>query len=541
MRPERIMIKYLLSLIFTLTCIIHTQAQEKPRLVVGIVVDQMRMDYIYRFQHRFGNDGFRRLIREGYTLDNAHYNYVPTSTGPGHTSVYTGTTPANHGVIGNSWYDKFIDKNVYCAGDENYNTVGADDDNGQMSPHRMLTTTFTDQLRLALPESKVIGISIKDRGAIFPAGHLGLAYWYDPSSGDFITSDYYHSELPKWVERFNKRRFPVKYMRQTWKTLEPINTYEASGPDESPYEQGLLGKTTFPYDLSKSDDKSFGLLNSTPFGNDLLTELAITAIEEEKLGQDDERTDVLAVSFSSTDYIGHNFGPRSVEVEDTYLRLDQNIAQLLRTLDDEVGPGNYTVFLTADHGVADVPKYLMDQSVPAGYLQGNLEVNEYLTAQLGEGNWVRNVSFGQIFLNHELFEEKNISISETCNKLVTYLLKKDGIGYAWTADNLMRSSFDEQGIKGLFVRGYNLERSGDVAFSLEPGWLWSSNERGTSHGSAFNYDTHVPVIFFGKNVRQGRTAIYHTITDIAPTISAILSITLPNGATGEVLEEVIQR
>ncbi len=535
------MFRNLLSVFIAITLVSQLHAQEKPRLVVGIVVDQMRMDYIYRFQDRFGNDGFRRLMSEGYTFDNAHYNYVPTSTGPGHTSVYTGTTPANHGVIGNSWYDKENDAWVYCAGDQNYNTVGADDDDGKMSPHRMLTTTFTDQLRLASPESKVIGISIKDRGAIFPAGHLGKAYWYDGSTGDFITSDYYHQELPKWVERFNNRKLPVKYMRQTWKTLEPLSTYEASGPDESPYEIGLLGKTTFPYDLSKSESNSFGLVPSTPFGNDLLTELALTAINEEELGQDDERIDVLAISFSSTDYIGHNFGPRSVEVEDTYLRLDLNIATLLKELDEKVGKGNYTVFLTADHGVADVPKYLMDQSVPAGYLREDPGVKEYLSEILGDGEWVKNISSGQIFLNHELFETTGKSISETREKIAAFLLEKEGIGYAYTANDLITSSFDEKGIKGQFVRGFNLKRSGDVLFGLEAGWLASSRDQGSSHGSPFNYDTHVPVIFFGKNIRQGRSANYRTVTDIAPTISAILSITIPNGATGNALEEVIQR
>jgi len=292
--------------------------------------------------------------------------------------------------------------------------------------------------------------------------------------------------------------------------------------------------------LSKSGGDGYGMIPATPYGNDILADLAIEAIDETELGRD-EHTDVLAISFSSTDYVGHNFGPRSVEIEDTYLRLDRNIAAILDELDDRVGRGNYTVFLTADHGVADVPKYLMDNHVPAGYFRtnGGAVLMEFMTDQFGEGAWIRNISNYQVFLNRDLILEKGLDLAQVRARIATAMLKTDGIAATFTAEQLIGSGFDEAGIKGMYVRGYNHKRSGDVAFSLEPGWLASGQDTGTSHGSAYKYDTHVPMIFFGKGIRQGKSFDYHTITDIAPTISGLLNITVPDAATGDMLGEVI--
>jgi predicted AlkP superfamily pyrophosphatase or phosphodiesterase len=519
---------------------ISLQAQDNPRLIVGITVDQMRMDYIYRFAHRFGDDGFKRLMREGYTFHNAHFNYVPTSTAPGHASIYTGTTPAYHGIVGNSWFDQQLNETVYCAYDGDYESVGTENDNGKMSPHQLLATTFTDQLLLHSSQSKVIGISIKDRGAVFPAGHLGKAYWYDAETGNFISSTYYHEEdLPRWVNQFNRQELSAKFTEEVWETAEPIETYTASGPDESPYEGGLLGKRTFPYDLSQVE--GYAILPSTPFGNDILTALAIHALEKADMG-DDEYADVLSVSYSSPDYIGHNFGPRSVEVEDTYIRLDRNIAELLSKLDEEIGQGNYTVFLTADHAVSDVPKYLMDNNMPGGYFRLDLQtaLQAWFEKWLGEGAWIRNISNYQVFLNRDLLNEKQIDLAEVRARTASFLLGFDGIAATYTAEELISGSYTDGGFKGLYIRGYSQKRSGDVAFAFEPGWLASGRDFGTSHGSGYKYDTHVPMIFFGNGVRAGRSYQYHTITDIAPTMSGILGITVPNAATGEILEEVFE-
>ncbi|HEY5823458.1 MAG TPA: alkaline phosphatase family protein, partial [Cyclobacteriaceae bacterium] len=344
---------------------LFAQTADRPKLVVGIVVDQMRQEYLYRFDSKFGKGGFKRIIGDGFMLKNAHYNYVPTETGPGHASVYTGTTPAIHGIVANEWYDRALKKEVNCVSDDKQKTIGSESKAGEISPWRNLATTITDELELATQRrAKVIGISIKDRGAVLPAGHIpDGAYWYDPLNGNFITSTYYKAALPVWVDEFNKLKLPFKYLNQEWKTLLPIDQYKESGIDDSPYEGKFKGKerATFPYNLKelRTTNSPYDLVTVTPFGNDLLAEFATAALEGEELGKDDI-TDFLAISFSSTDKIGHFMGPNAVEVEDTYLRLDRTLEDLLNTLDSKVGKGNYTVFLTADHGVAEVPQYMTD-------------------------------------------------------------------------------------------------------------------------------------------------------------------------------------
>lgn len=498
-------------------------------------MDQMRQEYIYRFQERFGDDGFNKLINDGFMFRNAHFNYVPTFTAPGHASVYTGTTPGIHGIIGNNWYDKISERVIYCASDKTEETVGSETDNGKMSPRNLLTTTITDELKLFTQmRSKTVGISIKDRGAIFPAGHLGQAYWYDGKSGNFITSTYYADELPSWVKKFNKRKLPEKYLSGKWETLYDISTYTASGPDKTSYErepskgQGAV----FPYDFSE-DKQNYGRISSTPFGNDIVLEMALATLEGEQLGTG-EVTDFLSVSFSSTDYIGHQFGPNSVEIEDTYLRLDKNIARLLSELDNKVGKGNYLVFLTADHAVADVPQYMIDNKVPAGYFRVNLkeEVTQALNDRYAEAEWVENVSNFQIFLNHDVINEQKVQLHEVQEFVAHYIMKYDGIAESYPAYAISRMNYDAGGIKGLLVRGYHQKRSGDILYSHQPGWFPSSSNVGTTHGSAFTYDTHVPMVWYGSGIRKGESIKYHTITDIAPTISVFLEMKLPNGAFG---------
>ncbi|MEX2336442.1 MAG: alkaline phosphatase PafA [Fulvivirga sp.] len=518
--------------------------EKKPRLIVGIVVDQMRQEYLYRFQERFGDDGFKKLINDGFMFKNAHFNYVPTYTGPGHASVYTGTTPGVHGIISNNWYDKVSGKSIYCASDETEQTVGSTSDNGQMSPRNLLTTTITDELRLSTQmRSKTIGVSLKDRGAIFPAGHLGDAYWYDTKTGDFITSTYYTEELPAWVKKFNKRRLAEKYLSGKWETLYDIKTYTASGPDKSPYEGKVAGghEAVFPYDLSEHK-KKFGRISSTPFGNDLVKDMALATLEAEQLGKGDE-TDFLSVSFSSTDYVGHHFGPNSVELEDTYLRLDKNIATIIDAMDDQVGKGNYVIFLTADHAVADVPQYLMDNNVPAGYFQINLpkDVTQALNERYGESEWVENVSNFQIFLNHDVVAEKKLLLHDVQEFVAEFIMKYDGIAESYPAYAIGRMDYNTKGIKGLLARGYHQKRSGDILYSHQPGWFPSSNNTGSTHGSAFTYDTNVPMLWYGAGIKSGESVKFHPITDIAPTISAMLEMKMPNGAIGgNPLEELFE-
>lgn len=531
----------LLALILNLGAVAEGQT-EKPKLVVGVIVDQMRQEYLSRFESRFGEDGFNKLTRDGYTFKNAHFNYVPTYTAPGHASVYTGSTPGIHGIIGNNWYNKELKDMVYCTDDKTQRTVGSSSTRGEMSPHYLLSTTITDELRLfTKKQSKVVGVSIKDRGAIFPAGHLGEAYWYDKETGDFITSTYYKEKLPAWVERFNSKKRADHYLSQVWEPLYDIKTYTASDPDKSKYEMPIGDReAVFPYDLSKNKD-NYESLAATPFGNDILAELALAAIEGEKLGKG-EYTDFLAVSFSSTDYIGHDFGPYSVELEDTYLRLDKNIAQLIATLDQKVGKGNYVMFLTADHAVAEVPQYLIDNKMPAGYFTEDVEkkVEEVLSSKYGEGDWVENFSNLQVFFNRALMLEKKVPLHEVQEFVAHYLMQLDGVAESYPAYAINWMDYGAEGIKGLLARGYHQKRSGDVLFSLQPGWFRSWDKTGTTHHSAFTYDTHVPMLWYGTGIKKGESYQYHPVTDIAPTLSMMLGIKLPSAATGQPILELLE-
>lgn len=533
---------------------VSSVAQNRPKLVVGVVVDQMRQEYLYRYQGKFGDGGFRRLMKDGFMLTNAHYNYVPTYTGPGHASVYTGTTPAFHGIIGNDWWDKGLRKTVNCVEDDRQTPVGTVDGNGDVSPWRLQSTTITDELKLFFQKrSKIIGISLKDRGAVLPAGHLANgAYWFDSKSGKFISSTYYQTQLPAWAEKFNAQKIADGLLNQVWNTKLPIEQYTESGPDDSPYERILKGKDkpVFPYDLKtlRTLNGNFDLISSTPMGNDIVELFAESALSGEELGKDDI-TDFLAVSFSSTDIIGHAMGPNSVEIEDTYIRLDKNIADLLTTLDNSVGKGNYLLFLTADHAVVDVPQSLVDLHVPAGNgTDGNAlktELNNHLHSYFPGKDLVESVSNNQVFFNSSLFGSDpkiaGVELLIATEMTMAYLQAKEGIAQVYSRSVLRQSDYKEGGVKGMIVRGYHSRRSGDIAFEWEPGWVAGGGKQGTTHGSPYSYDTHVPVIFFGKQVAPGTSSLYHPITDIAPTLSVLLGIKFPSACTGQPVSEMIDR
>ena len=523
---------------------ISTDPGQKPKLVVGIVVDQMRQEYLLRFYDQFGEGGFKRLMNEGFMARNAHYNYIPTYTGPGHASVYTGTTPATHGIIANDWYSRDLKRTVYCAEDTTVAAVGGSEGAGQISPENMLSTTITDQLKMSTQgQAKVIGISIKDRGSALPAGHRADgAYWYDGSTGEMMTSTFYMDELPEWVKQFNGQKLPAKYLSQTWSPLLPIEQYTASAADASDYEVGFADQEVFPYDLGEinKNSNSFGLLSTTPFGNTLVLDFAKAALDAEQMGQD-EITDFLAVSFSSTDYIGHNFGAQSKELEDTYLRLDRELAEFFELLDEQVGENEYLVFLTADHAVVDVPKLLVDAKMPGGYLEiskiGNI-INQGMQAKYGEGKWIEYAG-SQIILNHDLIAEKGEDMRQMQQYVADRLLDFRGIKETYTAANMRENEYT-RGQRQLLQMGYNFQRSGDVLFVTEPGYLNSSRYQGTSHGTGYNYDTHVPMLFYGWNIKPGSNVKYQAITDIAPTVAMLLNIALPDGATGQPVEEVFE-
>jgi predicted AlkP superfamily pyrophosphatase or phosphodiesterase len=516
-----------------------------PKLVVGIVVDQMRYDYLTRFYSKFGDGGFKRMMSEGFNCKNNHFNYIPTYTGPGHTSIYTGTTPKYHGIIGNNWYDKEIKKSVYCAGDDSVESVGTSATSGKMSPHRMKTTTFADENRLFTQmRGKTIGISIKDRGAILPAGHTAnAAYWFHgKNEGNWVSSTFYMNELPKWVKEFNTSETAESYFR-VWNTLYDIDTYTESGSDLNAFEGGFKGKETaiFPYDLGTLKDQNggFDILKATAYGNSLTADFAIAAINGEQLGQDNI-TDVLAVSFSSTDYIGHNFGVNSKEVEDAYIRLDKDLERLFNTLDVKVGKGEYTVFLTADHGAVNVPSYLQSVKIPAGYLNNSetkKRFNTFMTDTFGASDLVETVSNSQVFLNREKIKFLGLNLSQVQDAIVNELIGYKNIDKVYSATTMSTVDFTS-GIEELLQNGFNQKRSGDVIIINDPAFT-SYRKTGSTHGSGLKYDTHVPLLFFGKGINHGETLQKTVITDIAPTISALLGISFPNGATGEPLEFVL--
>ena len=517
-----------------------------PKLVVGIVVDQMRYDYLTRFWNHYEDGGFKRLVTEGFNCKNNHFNYAPTSTGPGHTSVYTGATPSRHGVIGNNWYDKVNDEEVYCASDTTYESVGTTTDAGKMSPHRMNITTITDELRLHTQmRGKTIAIALKDRGAVLPGGHTAnAAYWFHGAdAGHWVTSSYYMDELPKWVNDWNASD-KVKAYKKSWTTLKDISTYLESGLDKNNYEGLFKTETapTFPHNTAEMLNKNgdFEILKATPYGNSITTDFALEALEKESLGAD-KVTDFLAISYSSTDYVGHKYGVNSKEVQDTYIRLDRDLKRLFDTLDKKVGEDEYTVFLTADHGAVDVPAYLKDKKIPAGYIDfGVIETkfNEFLKYTFGTTDIVKNFSNYQYFLDHKIIKNIDMDLEDAQELIAKELLTYDGVDQVFTGHQMWNNHYTS-GIPYILQNGYNQKRSGDILIVLKPGVI-DYSKTGSTHGSPQIYDTHVPLLFYGKGIQRGSTVERTEIPDIAPTISALLGISFPNGATGKPIAKVLE-
>jgi predicted AlkP superfamily pyrophosphatase or phosphodiesterase len=525
-------------LIISIELNIFPQDNTAPNLVVGIVVDQMRYDYTTRFYNHFGNDGLKRLLNEGTSFTYAHYNYVPTVTGPGHASIYTGTTPFHHGIINNTWFEKSENKEVYCTEDISVHGVGTDSNAGNNSPKRLLTTTITDQLKIATSgKAKVISISIKDRGAILPGGQSAdAAYWYDHSSGKFITSTYYMDKLPQWVEDFNNRKLPDNYLSKSWELSLPISEYSISTEDETPYEEDVFseGKVSFPHSFKNlNSNNKYGKLISTPFGNQLLIELAKTAVENEKLGKN-SFTDFLAISFSSPDYIGHAYGPNSVEVQDLYIKFDKQIAELLNYLDASVGKRKYLLFLTSDHAVAENIDFLKKLHIRSGMLNPQKSIDSlknYLKRNYGDENIFEAVYGKQIYLNKDVILQKKLRVSEIRQAVKDYLYTLPEISQVFTRDDLEKETAHRNS-PNLILNGFNFFRSGDLVFELQPNYLAYYSGKGTTHSTKYSYDTHVPIIFYGWHIPVQKINDPVYAIDIAPTISDLLGITEPNACIG---------
>ena len=532
-------------LLFALFTIVILNAQKRPKLVVGIVVDQMKMEYLYRFQDDFSATGFRRLMNDGYVFSNTHFNYMPTYTGPGHASIYTGTTPSVHGIVGNDWFNRSTGKEMYCTDDENVKTVGdGNKKEGEMSPKNLQSTTITDELKLSTNfKSKVIGISLKDRGAILPAGHFAdWAFWYS-KTGNFISSSFYGEKLPDWVNTFNNEKRYADYLNQNWNLLKPIETYNESLLDDNPYEGKLYGSKTpvFPYNLKEMYQKNdAGVLRSTPFGNNFLADFAMKTIENEAMGKD-EITDFLAISFSSTDYVGHILGPRSIELQDTYLRLDQTMSELLNYLDKNVGKDNYLLFLTADHAGAENVNYLKDKK----YNVKNISPKDIVTNLKKFSNdtygidLILDYSNFNLFFDREKMKSKNLELTKVKSDFKAFLIQQEYVKRVYTEEEITASTGNDFYLN-FINKGYDVAQNGDLVILDKPGFI-EYQGTGTSHGTPYSYDSHVPLIFYGWNIPKGETADRKVITEIAPTLSQKLKIPFPNGTESEVLLEILDK
>ena len=490
------------------TIVAHTDFNERPKLVVGIVVDQMRWDYLSRYYDKFQDDGFKRLITKGYSCDNCLINYLPTITAIGHTSVYTGSTPALHGICGN---DFFIDDDpVYCCGDKTVDPVGTDSrKRGCMSPRNLLATTIGDQIRLHTDfQSKVVGVSYKDRAAILPAGRsANHAYWLDKDNGQFITSTYYRTELPEWAKAYNNELKKNKEM----KSLEDV---------------GL-----------------------SPLCGQITTDMAIAALKGEQLGKGDV-TDMLCVSYSQTDVIGHKYGTRGEHTDEAYLELDKDIARLLKALDEQVGEGNYLLFLTADHGGAHNYQFMIDHKLNGGawkmtdpVLNDNLD--SYLKEKFGaavDRSIINGINSYRIYLNHGKIKSLGLDLQQVKDALVDYCHQVPHVQFVIDFEKVNTCSVPDI-LRSRALLGYHPHRSGDLLIVLEAGFYefgkWSS-PIGTTHGEWNPYDAHIPLLFYGWKVEHGSTGREVHITDIAPTVTQMLHIQQPNACVGEPITEIVK-
>ena len=501
--------KILLSVLCCLTYATawaQPQFGESPKLLVGIVVDQMRWDYLSRYYNQFSPDGFRRLIDDGFTCNNCYINYLPTVTAIGHTSIYTGSTPALHGICGNSF---FMDgTKVYCTDDSTVSTVGTDSKKkGQMSPRNMLATTIGDQLRLHTDfRSKVIGISYKDRAAILPAGHsANAAYWLDVKGKQFITSTYYMNALPDWAKQVNKQ---LKQSRELKKITDDVGLYPLCGT--------------------------------------ITTDMAIAALEGEQLGKGDQ-TDMLCVSYSQTDVIGHKWGTRGEHTDAAYLQLDKDLSRLMKALDNQVGKGNYLLFLTADHGAAHNFQYMQDHKLPAGkWLNQDMRdsVETYIAAKLGNKlPVVLGEQDYRFFLDRQGIARQGLDYDEVKRLAMERLQQLPNVQFVVDYANASLQTLPSV-IRERAVMGYHPRRSGDILVVVNPGYYSynkGSSPVGTTHGEWNPYDAHIPLLFYGWKVAHGATSAEVHITDIAPTICQMLHIQQPNACVGEPIVEVIER
>jgi len=520
---------------------------EKPKLIVEIIVCQMRYDYIHRYWDKFGEGGFKLLVNEGAFCKNSRFNYLLTQSYPGLATISTGSNPMVHGIISNKWYSKVDGKEVDAVADDKMNTIGGSFFSGKFSPKNITTSTFGDELSLYDPLSKVIGVSLDPGSSILITGHNPTgAYWFDAEKGNWVSSSFYMSNLPSWADTFNTKKFAAMYANREWNASKPISSYDEADTNKvkaPEVKKKLADKLKSMWDgviLKKSPTLSYASLLETPYGNLLSKDFAIASIVGENLGAD-EHTDFIAITFSAMRNIGFKYGPQSLEVEDTYLKLDKELAHFLAFLNGTVGRENVLVVLTSDQGIGSTPTYLEKSRIPTGTfdpLKAMALLGSYLKAVYGQGNWIVAYHEKQIYLNQRLIDDSNLKLSDFQQKVADFMLEFSGVSNAITGSTLRNSSFTS-GIFEKFQNSYNQRRSGDIIINLEPGWV-ESNGGVTSGNSSYNYDVHVPLIWYGWKVKRRSILTPVSMTDISPTLSTLLGITWPNGATGNPIKELIE-
>ncbi len=512
----------------------NQKATKSPKLIVGMMVDQMRWDFIYRYQHRYGEGGFKRILREGFTNEDAHIPYAQTVTAVGHACVYTGSVPALNGIMGNEWYDRRLKRSVYCVEDDSVQVVGGKGNFGPMSPRNLQSTSIADELNLATNfRSKIVGVALKDRGSILPAGRSGNAYWYESTSGNFITSTWYMNNLPNWAASFNSRKVVDSLYDLPWSLSYPFESYVQSDQRNPSYT-----KNPFPRNFSSNKGKSYAAIATTPWGNTLTMAFSIAAIEGEQLGID-SIPDLLAISLSTPDYIGHSVGPNSVEIEDVYIKLDRELANFFTYLDKKVGKGQYLFFLTADHGVAHVPAYMQSHNLPAKAMRSNKNAEQATMKKFGLSRLVEATANHQVYLDRHYLDSMKADYEAVKRFYIDRINEDPDVLFAFDNVAIAHVNLPAE-YREMFQKGYNRELAGDVQVVHRPGYIYSSNPAGTTHGSMYPYDSHIPLLWMGWGVKQGISHRRVYMSDIAGTVTAMLKIQAPSGNVGTIIYELIK-
>lgn len=525
-RLRRLSICLLLALIATggVLNAAPPKALKKPKLVLAIVIDQFRYDYLLRFRNDY-HSGLDRLLEQGAVFTDAHYLHSATVTAVGHSTFLSGAPPSISGIIGNEWYDRETGKTVTSVSDPATKLIGGVPGERGSSPWRLQVSTVADELKIQAGDSHVIGVSIKDRSAILPAGHTADgAYWYDSDSNHWVTSSYYRAELPEWVQAVNARQSYRRIIGASWL---PVDAKEGSA---TPFCTMVAGTST----------RYCGGIEATPWGNEMIEEFAEAAVAGEKLGRH-AGTDVLTVSFSSNDYVGHAVGPDDPAVRDISIRTDRLLGKLLDDVDREVGAGNTLIVLTADHGVAPVPEVNVQRHMPGGRLaEAQLigTMTDALVKRFGPGQWFSAPSATMPYLNLELVHTKKLDLAEVESVAADAARQAPHIARVYTRHELMTGAVQRDPIGNAISLQFFAPRFGDLYILAEPYYLFDAT--GTTHGTPYDYDTHVPLIFCGVGIQPGTYARKVAINDVAPTLAEILGVERPSGSIGNVLNEVLR-